>query len=140
MTRKVRILIEGSQSDVPQEKVTTSVYGKYRYVNGRHIISYEEASEDGEKPSRNMVKISSGLIEMKKDGINRTHMVFDLAGESGAVYQTPYGNLYFDIRTTGITVKEEEEELLIDMQYTLSHKDSHISDNQIRMVITSIKI
>lgn len=141
MREKVSIFIEGSVNDEEESGITTKVIGHYSLFEGIHILRYEEPalqsdenSDIMDKVSENTIKISPGLVEMIKNGENSTHMVFDLEQPTQSVYDTPYGSLCFRIHTTRIDVEEKTDEIILVMEYSLSHDNSHISDNQIRIL------
>lgn len=141
MKEKVSIYIEGSVTDEEESGITTKAIGHYRLFDGIHILRYEELAEQSNensvimgKVSDNTIKISAGLVEMIKNGENSTHMVFDLEQPTQMTYDTPYGSLCFQIQTTRIDVEEKVDEIILFMEYSLSHDNSHISDNQIRVI------
>ncbi len=145
MNGNVSIFIEGIVHGEEESRITTKASGKYHVLDDVHILKYMESAVirdentdtiDKEFISNdvdclNMIKISPGIVEMMKTGDNSTHMVFDLSKPTQSVYETPYGNLYFQIQTTRIDIEEKEKKLILNMEYSLSHEDSHISDNRI---------
>ncbi|MDD4113017.1 MAG: DUF1934 domain-containing protein [Herbinix sp.] len=145
MNGNVSIFIEGIVHGEEESRITTKASGKYHVLDDVHILKYMESAVirdentdtmDKESISNdvdclNMIKISPGIVEMMKTGDNSTHMVFDLSRPTQSVYETPYGNLYFQIQTTRIDIEEKEKKLILNMEYSLSHEDSHISDNRI---------
>lgn len=145
MNGNVSIFIEGIVHGEEESRITTKALGKYHVLDDVHILKYMESAVirdentdtiDKEFISNdvdclNMIKISPGIVEMMKTGDNSTHMVFDLSKPTQSVYETPYGNLYFQIQTTRIDIEEKEKKLILNMEYSLSHEDSHISDNRI---------
>ncbi|CUH93848.1 DUF1934 domain-containing protein [Herbinix luporum] len=138
MNEKVRVYIEGIVRDGDDiSPITTKAVGVYRNFKGRHIIRYKEPENEENKASINTIKISSGQVEMIKKGENSTHMVFDLSKQTYSSYDTPYGSLNFQINTSRINIEEKVREINIHMEYTLSLNDSHISDNQLIIKVTS---
>lgn len=152
MNGMVSIFIEGIVRGEEESRITTNAIGEYQLYEGAHMIRYEEAaverdekdsnadmeSLDVDEGSVNRIKISSGMVEMIKVGVNSNHMTFDLTKDTQSEYETPYGNLYFHVNTTKINLDERHNEIILNMEYTLSHNDSHISDNQIKMVVKKL--
>lgn len=138
MKENVSIFIEGIVKDEDESSITTNAVGEYRIFNGKHIIRYKEPENENEKGSANTIKISPGLVEMVKKGENSTRMVFDLTKDTQSFYDTPYGSLNFQINTTGINIEEKTNGIIVHMEYSLSHNNSHISDNQIRIIVKRI--
>lgn len=149
MNRNVNILIEGIVRGEDESRITTKATGQYRMLDGVHILRYMESDLKGEEKAVTMdkdsisidedgvntIKISTGMVEMIKMGENSTHMVFDLSRPTQSVYDTPYGSLYFNIQTTRIDIEEKENAVTLNMEYSLSYEDSHISDNQIYLTV-----
>lgn len=145
MIGNVSIFIEGTVRGEEESRIITKATGHYSRLDGLHILKYMESAvkRDGESDSIvdesldtdedcvNTIKISSQQVEMIKIGQNSTHMVFDLSRATQSIYDTPYGSLYFDIQTTRIEIEEKDKELFLNMEYSLSYENSHISDNHL---------
>lgn len=149
MKGNVNILIEGIVCGDEENRISTRASGSYHMYNDVHILKYiestldrDEKADSPDKDSKranedcvNMIRISSDLVEMIKTGENSTHMIFDLARPTESEYETPYGSLYFNIRTSRIDIEEKENQIILNMEYSLSNGDSHISDNRINIVV-----
>lgn len=152
MNGNVSIFIEGLVRGEDESSIITKATGVYRMLDDVHILKYMESAVKRDEESDaldkgsisadedcvNTIKISSGLVEMIKMGENSTHMVFDLSRSTQSVYDTPYGSLYFQVETRRIDIEEKENELVLDMEYSLSHEDSHISDNRIYLTVNEV--
>lgn len=151
MNRDVSILIEGIVRGEKEDRIITKALGQYIKLDDVHILSYKESAVDRsnvdedsfskDEDAVNTIKISPGLVEMIKSGENSTHMTFDLDQPTQSVYDTPYGSLYFQIHTSTIDIEDNISNKLIltlTMEYSLSHESSHISDNQINLVISEV--
>lgn len=150
MKGNVNILIEGIVCGDEENSITTRASGNYHMHNDVHFLKYVEKSvdrdeytdtldKDSDKANEecvNTIKISSGLVEMIKTGENSTHMIFDLNKPTESEYETPYGSLYFNIKTRRIDIEEKENQIILNMEYSLSNGDSHISDNQIIIIVS----
>ena len=149
MNRNVNILIEGIVRGESEERIVTRAIGQYHIHNHAHVLRYNESAVEGDnedkvtlgddKDSINTIKISPGLVEMIKSGDNSTHMTFDLSQSTQSVYDTPYGSLYFQVDTSRIDIEADlADRLTLHIEYSLSHGDSHISDNQIHIVVKDL--
>ena len=143
MTGRVRIFIEGTQLEEDEAGIITRAEGEHCSGKDGHILRYYEPGNDKEAGSDNTVRIAPGRVEMTKKGENSTHMVFDLKKATHSVYDTQYGSLQFQIDTTLIHIEESTNQIILQMEYTLSHygnsySKSHISDNRIKIIITAI--
>jgi len=139
MTKEVSVKIEGLQLGSEEEIITTMAIGTYHLQESRHYIKYDETPLEGAKITKNSIIIAPMRIELTKSGANSPQMIFDLKESTEAVYQTPYGNLILQIKTTRIVISELPDELQILLEYNLLTNDSHLSDNTIKMSITSCK-
>jgi uncharacterized beta-barrel protein YwiB (DUF1934 family) len=138
MNENVRIYIEGIVSEGEEGSITTNAIGQYRQLEGVHILSYEDTGDLKDENSDNTIKISPRLVEMIKNGINSTHMVFDIDQSTQSLYETPYGSICFLIQTNKINVEEMVNEIILHLEYSLYHDNSHISDNRIRIVVKEL--
>lgn len=148
MNRNVSIYIEGIVRDEDESRIATNAIGEWRQLDGVHILRYEESavemgenSEDNDslyEDCVNTIKISPGRVEMIKSGESSTHMVFDLTQDTESLYETPYGCLRFQVNTSKINLEEKQNKLILNMEYSLSHNNSHISDNHINIVVRTL--
>lgn len=133
MNQDILVAIAGLQYEVDEDEAVEVVSpGKYKYIDGKHFISYEETMEaDGNDEggvSKNLLKISSNLIELSKKGYSNVNMVFESGKKTMTYYNTPFGNLLIGIYTTNIQVLEKEEGLIATIHYALDINYEHISD------------
>lgn len=137
MTKDVLVTIEGLQIDVDAEAIKVCESGQYHLRNGKHYIQYDEKVEGGKGVIKNIIKISQNQISIIKKGFNETTMVFNVNEVTRTDYSTPYGMLPLDIRTKIIRLDELENEILVFLTYSLSMSDNHLTDNSIKIKITS---
>lgn len=140
MNQEVLVAVAGLQYEVDEDEAVEVISpGKYRYVDGKHYISYEEtmeADEDDEGGvSKNLLKISPNLIELSKKGYSNVNMVFETGKKTMTYYNTPFGDLLIGIYTTGIQVVEREEGLVAVIGYSLDVNYEHISDCSITIKV-----
>lgn len=135
MRREITVTIEGWQLDSEDSPVKFAADGIYHLQLGKHYVQYEEISEEAGGITKNMIKISRDRVEITKKGAVSSQMCFDLNQNTEAIYQTPYGNLSFEVKTSGIFYEEKEDHLSIRLNYALYSEASHLSDHR-----TEIKI
>ncbi|MBH1942069.1 DUF1934 domain-containing protein [Mobilitalea sibirica] len=139
MTKEVFITIKGSQLGAEDNNlIVTKTKGVYLHRNKKHYLQYEETEEGGKGKIKNIIKFTSGQLDMIKNGSSKTHMIFDLKEDTTSLYHTSYGSLHLQIHTTTLKIKEEENEIRILLLYTLSSNQVPLSDNQIQIVVKAI--
>lgn len=135
MNKEVKITIEGTQLGA-EEAIITTCEGAYYNRNGCHYVLYKETTENG--IIKNKIKIDSGRITVKKDGGLNALMEFNTAEATRISYQTPYGSLGFDVYTNVLNLKVDDDEVRVDLSYTLSENGEQISKNRLRIEVISI--
>lgn len=139
MTKHVLITIRGLQNgpDTDGEPIETMATGEYFYKNGKHYILYEEVVEGESRTTKNRIKIAPGYLELTKDGVVNTHMIFEENKKNVTHYHTPYGGLLMGIDTKAVTLMETERILKAFVDYALDMNEEFVADCQIRITITS---
>lgn len=140
MKQDVLVAVAGLQYEVDEEEAVEVISaGKYRFVDGKHYISYEETLEADEQDeggvSRNLLKISPEIVELSKKGYSNVNMVFEEGKKTMTYYNTPFGNLLIGIYTTRIQVVEKQEGLIAIIRYALDVNYEHISDCEITIKV-----
>jgi uncharacterized beta-barrel protein YwiB (DUF1934 family) len=74
-----------------------------------------------------------------KKGKQLTQMNFELQDVTQANYQTPYGSLTLEIKTTKILIMVTDEKIEVKLEYSLSTEDSPLSDNSLTILIETYK-
>lgn len=127
MTKEVSVIIEGYQVDSNEEPVITRAPGTYHLHKGKHYISYEELSEDGEGVIKSRIGLDPVRVEMTRSGAASARMSFEESCNTEAVYQTPYGELRFEIRTSRIMIEEVQNRLEASLEYSLFSNGNCVS-------------
>jgi uncharacterized beta-barrel protein YwiB (DUF1934 family) len=135
MTKDIIVNIEGRQLDSDEMVMIFKADGVYHLQRQKHYIQYDEPTETEGAVIKNMIKISPNRIEITKKGAASSQMYFDIDQNTEAIYQTPYGNLCFQVKTSGITVEETENSILVKLEYTLYSEGSHLSDHRTVIMI-----
>lgn len=137
MTKEVLVSINGLQFEVSEEEAVEVIsVGEYYYRNGKHYIIYEDMlldEKDGNSLVKNTIKISDNQVDIIKKGAGNVHMLFEKNKKNVAFYATPLGELQLGIYTTKIEVTESEEELILNLEYTLDINSGYFSDCAIKV-------
>lgn len=144
MTKDVLISISGMHTDAiekgdlndgPIEVITPA---SYFFKNGKHYILYDEVAEGIPGVTKNKVKImGNNSLEIMKSGITNTHMVFEKGKKHLTNYETPFGQLQMGIHTVYLDVKEEEDEVRVEIHYELDVNEEMVAECRIKMSIKS---
>lgn len=137
MDRIVKITVEGIQPDTEEDTIMSEASGIYYCRNNKHYVQYEE-SENGNGIIKTAIRIAPGVVDIIKTGSIRSHMVFDLSEETGAVYHTPFGSLKFRIHTQKLKIHQTEDKIMVKMEYTLYERSNKLSDNHIAITLRNI--
>ncbi len=127
MTKEVSVIIEGYQAESNEEPVITRAPGTYHLHKDRHYISYEEPLGEGEGVIRSRIRLDTARVEMTRSGAACARMSFEESRNTEAVYQTPYGELRFEIRTSRITIGEVRDRLEAGLEYSLFSNGTCVS-------------
>lgn len=137
MTKEVQLSISGLQwgDDMGEDNITTVVDAQYFKKNDSHYLLYEEAVEGFAKPSKNRIKFKSNILELSRQGVLDTHMIFEENKKHMTDYVTPYGNLLLGIDTDKICVEEQEDLIRVMIEYKIEIGEEPISTNKIELQI-----
>ena len=139
MTKEVLVSISGMQfADTPeQEAVEVITSGDYYKKNGKHYIIYDEVMEGFEEPTKNIIKLGDGCMDITKRGVTNVHMLFEKDKKNLTYYYTPYGSLLIGTTATKVDVEETENDINISVDYALEVNYEHMADCKIQMNVKS---
>ena len=135
MTKEVLLTIRGLQiaEDEQKDTVETISPGEYYFRNGKHFFLYEDVEEGQTKVTKNIIKVSKDYMELTKKGIVNVHMVFEKNKKNVTYYHTPYGSLLIGIDAYRVDIAEEEDEIVVEVEYELEINNEHVADCHIRL-------
>ncbi len=139
MDKNVLISIRGMQMDDKNEEgdIEVITHGEYYFQNGKHYVLYDEIVDEYEKPVKNIMKISQDNIEITKKGSTNVHMVFEKDKKSTSYYETPMGSIMVGFLAKHISVRNEENDISVKIEYALDMNCEHLSDCVIDLKIKS---
>ncbi len=116
-----------------QEDVELVQAGEYFERNGAKYLFFDETHEGMAQQTRNMLKLREGYLEVKKQGVITTTMIFEMGKRQSMTYTVPYGSFLVETYTTEIQLHEEEDCLDVEAAYTLFINGAHTADCSIRI-------
>lgn len=138
MTKDVLITIRGVHTlDHEDNDVEMIVRGDYYQKNGKHYILYEEILEGAEERVKNVIKISPSSMDIIKKGVTNSRMLFEKNKKNLSCYSTPVGNLVIGIQANHFYVKEQENSIKVNVDYSLDINYEHMSDCRICVDVQS---
>lgn len=138
MTKDVLISISGMQiSDGDSGDVELITTGSYYKKNGKHYVVYDEVLEGNEGVVKNTIKIHPDRLDIIRRGSASVHMTFQQDRKNLSCYATPFGDMMVGIQTNQVVVKEDEDSLKVQVEYSLDLNYQHVSECNIVMDICS---
>lgn len=137
MNREVELSISGLQwgTDTDQDNIETVVKAEYFKKNDSHYLLYEETMEGFSQTSKNRMKFKNNILEMTRQGLMNTHMVFEENKKHVTNYVTPYGSLLLGIDTKKFCVEEKDDCIQVMVDYVLETEGEILSQNKIEIRI-----
>jgi uncharacterized beta-barrel protein YwiB (DUF1934 family) len=141
MTKDVILSISGLQFDHTQidagEPVEIITIGEYYKKNDKHYIMFSEVTEGFTGTTKNTLKISKDTLDITKKGVTNVHMIFEKNKKNITCYNTPFGNLMVGIAAKDVIIAEEEENIDVNVDYTLYINYEHLAECSIAINIKS---
>ena len=140
MTQEVLLTLQGLQFDQREEdadKIEIVTVGDYYKKNGKHYVIYEEVTEGFTQPTKNRLKFSEDMLELSRNGLVNMHMVFQENRKNLTNYNTPFGQILIGIDTKKIQIKEQRDNIVVDVEYSLDVNYEFLSDCHIKISICS---
>ncbi len=137
MTKDVLLALKGLQLDAGNEteSLETITPAQYYERAGSHYVVFDEATEGYSDGTKNVFKFKDSLLEVTKKGLINVHMVFEENKKNMTSYSTPYGNIFIGIDTESIRIQEEQNRILVHVDYTLEANYQHMADCKIELDI-----
>lgn len=140
MTRDVLVTISGlqvMQQESGVEPVDLITPGDYYKKNDKHYVIFDEVMEGFEGVTKNIIKIREDCVDITKKGFTNVHMVFEKDKQNMTCYETPFGSLMVGINAKSIQLLEKENDIFLDLEYSLEVNYEHLADCNIKMEIQS---
>lgn len=140
MTKEVLLTLQGLQFDQREEnsdKIETVTVGDYYKKNDRHYVVYEEVTEGFDRATKNRLKFGGQMVELTRHGLVNVHMVFQENKKNLTNYNTPFGQILIGIDTKKIQIDENENKIIVDVDYALDIDYEFLADCHITVNIAS---
>lgn len=137
MNKNVVIRIEAIQRYPGQkpEKTVTEADAEYFLRGGSTYVIFEECQEGFTEKTKSMLKIKNNSVELTKKGLIHSHMFFEKGVTFASEYKTPFGGFMLDMHTEKLVVKETQDEIVVEIEYSLETQEQAVADCNIRIKI-----
>ena len=137
MKKDVLIKISGTQSDIfrDADKVEMITSGCYYKKNNKHYLLYDEIGEGQDEVTKNVARFDAEEFHITKSGFTNVNMSFEENKRNIANYITPYGSLLVGIDASKVDVVENDEDIRVDISYSLDVNYEHLADCKLHMDI-----
>ena len=138
MTKEILLSLKGLQMENKEDAQTmeTTTPADYYEKNGSHYVLYEEMMEGFTAVTKNRIKFNDSCLEVSKKGLINVQMLFEENKKNMTSYTTPYGNILIGIDTESISVREKENQIRVEVEYTLEANYQYLADCRIEMELT----
>lgn len=138
MTQNVTLTIRGMQSNQGGEDsdlIETVSQGYYFKRNGKHYVIFRESVEGLDNRVKSKLKFDTDIVEVFRSGPMNSHMVFQENKKNLTGYNTPFGQILMGIYTRKIQITEQEDQITVDVDYSLDTNDELLSDCHMEITI-----
>lgn len=138
MTKEILLSLKGLQMENKEDAqaMETITPADYYEKNGSHYVLYEEMMEGFTAVTKNRIKFNDSRLEVSKKGLINVQMLFEENKKNMTSYTTPYGNILIGIDTESISVQEKENQIRVEVEYTLEANYQYLADCRIEMELT----
>ncbi|MDE6890886.1 MAG: DUF1934 domain-containing protein [Lachnospiraceae bacterium] len=135
MTKDILLSLKGLQMEYAEDSdaVETITPASYYRKGGSHYIVYDEMTEGFTDPTRNIIRFQEDYLEVFKRGLINVRMVFEENKKNITSYQTPFGNILIGVDTESVQISEKENQISVQVDYTLEANYQYLADCRIEM-------
>ncbi|MCM1135583.1 MAG: DUF1934 domain-containing protein [Clostridium sp.] len=135
MTKEVLLSLKGLQMEYAEDAdaVETITPADYYWKNGSHYVVYDEMTEGFADTTKNIIRFREAYLEVFKRGPINVRMIFEENKKNITTYQTPFGNILIGVDTEAVQVNEQENQISVQVAYTLEANYQYLADCRIKM-------
>lgn len=135
MTKETILTISGLHSNDGEtgEPIEIITPAQYYMRNGKHYVMFDEVMEGVEGEIKSTLKLAEDRVELLRSGATLTRMIFEENQEHQTVYKTPMGPLFLSLYTEKIRAEIEEEQITVEIDYSLKAEESILTESTIRL-------
>lgn len=141
MTKDVLLSIVGLYTEDNEEadSIETVTPAEFYVKDGVYYLFYEEIIDGVTDVTKSRIKYQDKCFELSRKGEVAVHLLFEEGKKTLNTYQMPYGTLVVGLDTKRIKKDESEDEITIQIDYAMEINYQQVSDNNIEVVIKSVR-
>jgi uncharacterized beta-barrel protein YwiB (DUF1934 family) len=148
MTKDVLLSISGlhyeidgvAEQEEQEEPIEVITPASYYLKNGKHYVIYDEVVEGMPGVIKNKIRITEGeKLEIIKDGMANSHMVFEKDKINMTDYRTPYGEILIGTHTNRLDVDVAEDKIEVHVAYAMDINSEKVADCTISINIKALE-
>lgn len=132
---EVTITVTGSGELSADEEIKTVSDGRHYSKNGKRYFLYElpDGNETG-RIIKHRLTLHGGSLEITKSAPGyATRILYRPGASTETDYATPHGNIVLTFKTGALSVTENEEKLLIELDYEILAAGETLSKNLLKI-------
>lgn len=135
MTKDTILTISGLHSNDGEdgEPIEIITPAQHYMRNGKHYVMFDEVMEGVDGEIKSTLKLAEDRVELLRSGATLTRMIFEENQEYQTVYRTPMGTLPLSLYTEKIRAEIEEEEITVEIDYSLKADENVLTESTIRL-------
>ena len=135
MGEMVNISIRGllAGEDAQTGDLETKVCAEYFKKGQAYYFFYEEQPDGFEQKCKSRIKYKDNVLELVRQGLIETRMVFEKDTQHMTRYVVPYGEVMLGIQASEVSLKETEERIQILVEYDLEMDGEHQAHSKIEI-------
>jgi uncharacterized beta-barrel protein YwiB (DUF1934 family) len=131
----VVLSVRGEQSYQGGEPDRTELMteGTLRVTREGFLLTYDETRLTGMEGTTTTFEIRGGQVLLTRTGKVNSQMVFEEGRQHTSLYETPYGELSVDIRTSRLHHTMTEHGGLLDIRYSIAIEHTAASESRVHV-------
>ena len=117
------------------DSVELVAVGKHYIKNSKHYVLYDEIDRENSSKVKNTIKFTENGAEVIRKGIVNGKLVFMKGKSNQSIYSTPYGDLFIEVLTKDVQLKQQQDNVNLKIDYELYANNNKVSDSKIEIDI-----
>ena len=127
----VLLTIRGEQyfDDVDPDETKLMTEGTMEITDAGYLLSYQETELTGMEGTTTTFEVKEKQVILTRSGTVNSQMVFEAGKQHTSLYETPFGELPVDIRTSSLRHNLSERGGVMDIRYSIAVANTATGQN-----------